>query len=336
MGMIGGLLFSYFASNYFDSHVKEFRLFADIINDIGLTLDVLSPHIRGNRRFLLSSFATLCKIMCGISAGATKSSITQHFSLRGNMADLNAKEGTQETLVSLIGILLGILLARYLHSLGEYSIEQREIEHDQLPSNVSRSDLFSWIIFFVLTMVHIWANFKGVKLLRLSTLNRERTGVVLESFIQDSKHFVSNNIKSSRTGIGTDQVSAFQGKISQHHIPNPASVNESLLESCKKLFFPRTILGTRLMHTFQAMSIKTCQYLIEKEFENENYILAINQSGLFRRLFITNKTICVSLREGSSDVDELKAFFHSTLLERCLSNFSDNEALSFYQSLISM
>ena len=336
MGMIGGLIFSYFASNYFDSHVKEFRLFADVINDIGLTLDMLAPHMRGNRRLLMSSFATLCKIMCGISAGATKSSITQHFSLRGNMADLNAKEGTQETLVSLIGILLGILLARYLHNLEEYTTEHREMEHEQFPSNSSRSELFSWIIFFVLTMVHIWANFKGVNLLRLSTLNRERTGVVFENFIQDSKDFVDSIINSTGRGIGTEQVLSFQRKISQRNIPNPASVNESLLESCKKLLLPRTVLGARLMHTFQAMSIQTCQNLIENEFEMENYILTINQSGLFRRLFVSNKSICVSLRDGSSDVDELKAFFHSTLLERCLPNVSENDALSVHNSLISM
>jgi hypothetical protein len=34
--MLGGLFFSYFASPFFDSYVKEFRLFADVINDLGL------------------------------------------------------------------------------------------------------------------------------------------------------------------------------------------------------------------------------------------------------------------------------------------------------------
>jgi hypothetical protein len=34
--MLGGLLFSYFASPFFDCYVKEFRLFADVINDLGL------------------------------------------------------------------------------------------------------------------------------------------------------------------------------------------------------------------------------------------------------------------------------------------------------------
>ena len=42
-GMIGGLLFSYKASPHFDAHVKEFRLLADIFNDVGLTIDLALP-----------------------------------------------------------------------------------------------------------------------------------------------------------------------------------------------------------------------------------------------------------------------------------------------------
>mmetsp|Transcript_30668 Transcript_30668/g.67366 ORF Transcript_30668/g.67366 Transcript_30668/m.67366 type:complete len:284 (+) Transcript_30668:81-932(+) len=117
LGMIGGLLFSYLASSQFDQCVKEYRLFADIINDVGLTLDMLAPYAGRSRVLYVTSLATVCKTMCGMAAGATKGSITHHFAIRGNMADLNAKESTQETLVSLLGMIMGIGLARYLHSL---------------------------------------------------------------------------------------------------------------------------------------------------------------------------------------------------------------------------
>eukprot|EP00970_Alexandrium_tamarense_P019745 scaffold14402_cov207-Alexandrium_tamarense.AAC.9 len=43
LGMVGGLLFSYVASSHFDAHVKEFRLVADVLNDVGLTLDMALP-----------------------------------------------------------------------------------------------------------------------------------------------------------------------------------------------------------------------------------------------------------------------------------------------------
>lgn len=60
-GIMGSLLFSYLASSHMDSNIKEWRLFADIANDVGLTLDLVAPIFRGNFA-IISSFATMCKV----------------------------------------------------------------------------------------------------------------------------------------------------------------------------------------------------------------------------------------------------------------------------------
>lgn len=91
LGMVGGLIFSYYASPHFDANVKEFRLFADLINDVALTLDMVAPLVPSHCLLGIMSLSTLSKTMCGMSAGATKSSITVHLAREGNMADLNAK-----------------------------------------------------------------------------------------------------------------------------------------------------------------------------------------------------------------------------------------------------
>ena len=89
--MIGGLLFSYIASPHFDAHVKEFRLLADILNDVGMTLDMALPILltqtwmvsplstfptisayMPSAYLVLTSISTLCKVACGMAAGATK------------------------------------------------------------------------------------------------------------------------------------------------------------------------------------------------------------------------------------------------------------------------
>lgn len=69
-GMIGSLLFSYAASSHMDSNIKEWRLFADIANDIGLTLDLVAPVFRGNFA-LVSSLATMCKVRESGKEGCT-------------------------------------------------------------------------------------------------------------------------------------------------------------------------------------------------------------------------------------------------------------------------
>ena len=88
LGMIGGLFFSYVASPHFDAHVKEFRLLADILNDVALTLDMALPLLLAQHwissllpfvsdylpssYLVLTSTSMLCKVACGMAAGATK------------------------------------------------------------------------------------------------------------------------------------------------------------------------------------------------------------------------------------------------------------------------
>ncbi|CAM9573193.1 unnamed protein product [Pylaiella littoralis] len=159
-GMIGSLLFSYAASSHMDSNIKEWRLFADIANDVGLTLDLVAPIFRGNFA-LVSSLATVCKALCGVAAGCTKTSITSHFALRANMADISAKENAQETAVNVCGMLLGVKVASYL----------------------SDAPVVTWAIFIFFSLLHVYANYRCVSALHLDTLNKQRAMLLVKSFV---------------------------------------------------------------------------------------------------------------------------------------------------------
>ncbi|CAN0434958.1 unnamed protein product, partial [Hapterophycus canaliculatus] len=50
------------------------------------------------------STAVFLQALCGVAAGCTKTSITSHFALRANMADISAKENAQETAVNVCGM----------------------------------------------------------------------------------------------------------------------------------------------------------------------------------------------------------------------------------------
>lgn len=281
LGMVGGLTFSYFTSSLFDSYVKEFRLFADIINDVGLTLDMLAPHTQ--HVLYITTSATLCKIMCGITAGATKGSITQHFCKRGNMADLNAKEGTQETLVSLIGMILGVVLARHLNS----------VEQDE-QRGPSQAAAISWSIFSVLTIVHVWINYVGVKLLHLKTLNQERAKVTLKGVIDAVTEQSQSNL---------DRDEWVEKAIEA--IPSPAEVSESLLASTLSMFFSGKVrLGATFRETVRGVS--TIEVLKQLK-DDEKYLLAISRGVVKCTLFA-----------GASDKDELKAFIQVLSIRRCM------------------
>jgi hypothetical protein len=165
--MIGSIIFAASFSVYFGDYVKEWRLFADVINDVGQSLDMLCSYVPSHLYLPILSVSAICKAMCGISAGATKLCITNHLSLDRNSSDLNAKESTQETAVTLIGLLFGIYLAKYI---------------------LIKNELYSNLLFILLTMLHVYANYKAVSCLKFDTINKTRCDVLLSQYATSNKN----------------------------------------------------------------------------------------------------------------------------------------------------
>ncbi|KAL7553161.1 hypothetical protein ACHAWF_016410 [Thalassiosira exigua] len=388
LGMIGGLLFSYVASPHFDAHVKEFRLLADVLNDAGLALDMalplvldwvatssafsgswhsaLAPYLP-SPYLVMTSASTLCKVACGMAAGATKGmscflsvfchvhvthhrstalsptpgNITDHFAIVGNRADCQSKESTQETLVSLVGMCCGVWLANILHRLekdvkgdGVCSDGGSESATSECTINAAEKtlvdvQLVSWTIFIVLTLIHVWANYIGMQMLRLRTLNRERTKVALQLLVRDcgqwvlenmatsdEKHFESvdprcPNTKSTKASSSKNLVIE---KASSNLLP-PESVSESLWKSMQGMVRPGKIqLGTRLKDLVRSPS--TSKYCSTERCEN--YMIFVDCRGIDMSNRSSSCSIKVVLRVDADDRDELKAFLHAHIVDWCM------------------
>ena len=283
MGMMGGLVFAAWASPLFDAHVKEFRFFADIINNVGLTLDMLAPVLSSPEQFLwVAAASTLCKTMCGMSAGATKGSTTAHFAIKGNLADLHAKEGTQETLVSLMGMTLGIALAKYFQSL------ETKVSEGTMENNTAWA--MQWSVFVSFTCLHVWANYRAVHILRLRTLNRQRATHVLQ------------NVAGIQNKDDKEKVLAT--------IQGPDQVDESLAASTWNMLLPERwssmVLGARLIDVLDAGTSHSRELL--QIFQQEQYVLTVTP----------RKLVIVCLLTRADNQTELKAFLHALILQHKL------------------
>ncbi|CEO99831.1 unnamed protein product (mitochondrion) [Plasmodiophora brassicae] len=164
MSMLGGVLFAFRTSTDFGADPKTWRLFADCVNDVGLTLTMAAPAT-GRLFLLVACLGSICSAVCGVAAGATKAAITQHFCRqRSNSAlvsDIYSKEGIQETIVSITGLVLGSLLSTVLHgSLG-----------------------LRWAVFIGLTALHVVANYWAVTALCLTTINYQRAYILIRHFM---------------------------------------------------------------------------------------------------------------------------------------------------------
>lgn len=171
IGMIGSLSFAYHFSDLFEVNTKEWRLMADVFNNIGLTLDLLSSSFP--KYFLvLTSVSALSKACCGLVAGATKARISAHFANKGHLADVTAKEGTQETAVSLCGLLLGMLVAQC----------------------IGNDEFTTWIAFILLLTIHQYANYQLIRVLVLDTLNPQRC-LIITRILMETKEENKEKLK---------------------------------------------------------------------------------------------------------------------------------------------
>jgi Vitamin B6 photo-protection and homoeostasis len=323
-GLIGSLVYTYFVSDHLDAHVKEFRLFADIINDVGFTLDMIAPFFGRHSIYYwyISSSSVLCKTMCGISAGATKGSITQHFAIRGNMADLNAKESTQETIVTLMGMVGGIYAAKYL--------QQYEQTH-------SDSRVATWVLFLVLTIIHVWANYQGVSLLRLRTINRSRIdqclkgfyGTVVPKLLIEVSTSTSTN-KSMLSDLAQKQQIECTNTLLSSVILSPLQIQEIMYESIWQMIgiLPKSrivldVSLTALQHDFHNSLIG--QVLKQVHSTSSTSVSTIIEPSTLLPTFRYNVTIMesktkkymvgVTLLTGATSYDELQAYVHAKCIE---------------------
>lgn len=328
-GMIGGLLFSYKASPHFDAHVKEFRLLADVFNDVGLTIDLALPVLLAQTSsmpdfklswvsalsgylpssyLLLTSTSTLSKVACGICAGATKGNITDHFAISGNRADVNAKENTQETLVSLLGMCMGVGLAKWLHYLEKK--DESTVEH-KIISLLTNAQLISWTVFVILTIIHIWANYVGIQRLQLRTLNRPRAKVLLQPVIESCGNYI---LSIENSGMDMNRYI-----METCTIKSPQQVEESLWSSLVGMCCKGNIeFGIRLQCLTKVTAASWSQALLKSyfndEFGHDKYVILIDEKTT--KSYQTK--ILVLMKVGSNDCDELKAFIHAHILLWCL------------------
>ncbi|VDN26476.1 unnamed protein product [Dibothriocephalus latus] len=99
--------------------------------------------------------------LVGLAGGATRAAVTQHQALQNNMADVAAKDASQETLSNFLALLLNFILV-YL---------------------VTGNWLLIWLTFWILTPLHLYANWRAVRCLQFRTLNKARFHIVTQDWL---------------------------------------------------------------------------------------------------------------------------------------------------------
>ena len=142
---------------------KYYRFLADIFNDGGQLLDLLLPALPLFPKITVMVTASILRSLCGVAASASKATLSAHFAKTGNLAELNAKEASQETIVSLMGMLAGTLLVRIVEG---------------------KKAVWTWMV--ILVSIHLFTNYCGVRCVKMRTLNRQRATIVFREWLESN------------------------------------------------------------------------------------------------------------------------------------------------------
>ncbi|KAM4608176.1 RUS family member 1 [Discoglossus pictus] len=160
-GMVGRIIFAWMKGSRLDCDAKRWRLFADLLNDIAIFMEIVAPVFPSCFTFTVCA-AGVCKCIVGVAGGATRAALTVHQARRDNMADVCAKDGSQETLVNLAGLLVSLFLVPL----------------------VSDNLGVTYLLFFLLTSLHLYANYRAVRSIIMETLNQSRLSIVLGHYLK--------------------------------------------------------------------------------------------------------------------------------------------------------
>jgi len=158
------IMFAHRMGTAIEPEAKSYRFLADLFNDSALVLDLLTPVLPFFPKVCVLVSTAVLRSLCGVSAGASKASLSAHFAKQGNLAELNAKEASQETVVSLLGMLAGTAVVHMVEG---------------------KQAVWAWML--VLVAIHLYTNYCAVRAVKMLTLNRQRATIVFREYLNSGK-----------------------------------------------------------------------------------------------------------------------------------------------------
>lgn len=256
MSMVGRILFAWSRGTQLDSECKKWRLFADILNDTAMFLEIITTFFKGHFEIILY-VSSLFKSIVGVAGGATRAALTEHQARQNNMADVSAKDGSQETMVNLAALICSLVI---------------------LP-HVTQNYVLMWLIFVLMTAVHLFANYCAVKSVVMETFNAERFRIVMEHYLQTNRGQILS-------------ISEANQKENVFLLP----LNRQTTE---------VRLGVSLDDTLREKSYADFMELLNS-YQDELYILTVS--------FSKTAVINVSFHEQSTVRTQFKAMFQASLI----------------------
>jgi Vitamin B6 photo-protection and homoeostasis len=347
-GMAGSLIFTSAFASQFRNDVKRWRLLADLVLDVGMTLEVAALSVPSQYFVPMICAGNVCKAICGVAAGATGGAIALHWAsnprreqqhhVRGpspsasehddadpnhaastasrsgtgsDISDIQAKFAAQNTVTGSLGLVAAAWFAKSV-------------------SDVDSARLWGW--YAILTFLHLYGNAKCMRLIHLNYLNTERLRRVAHDFFAKFTSPLGPASTSTSTSAASTTImpwSSAGGTSSMLFLPNPHQVAEEeplWFLSPAQLLLSNNRRGLAIRYgvrfdTFVRASRWNEDDLVAALAVDDSYAVAIEKVGSNSSSSSSHRkkkprNVVVAIMDTASTLQRTKAYFHALLLKR--------------------
>ncbi|KAF9877408.1 duf647 domain-containing protein [Colletotrichum karsti] len=293
MGRFGTIAFAHLMGTSIEAECKAYRMASDVLCSIAFIIDCLSPMFPRHIRFMVLCFSSILFSASGVAGNASKSSLSGHFAQWNNLGELNAKDASQETAISLMGMITGTLVISCL-----------------------TTPTATWTTLFILIGIYLFLNWKGVRAVKSRSLNRQRANIAFSALLSKDQVLTPKDISEKelifeRRG---GEVLRWNAETILGHCKFGVPL-ESLLQSLAN--------GQQAMRSFQLPTVDL-SHLMEL-FEKQQYILWCQLPETASYDAASKTKVVVVLKNGVSARSQLKAWFHGLLLAKHLNSLEESE-----------
>ncbi|KAJ0379600.1 hypothetical protein COL26b_002110 [Colletotrichum chrysophilum] len=282
MGRLGTIAFAHLMGTSIEAECKAYRMASDVLCSIAFILDCLSPLFPRSIRFLILCCSSILFAASGVAGNASKSSLSGHFAKWNNLGELNAKDASQETAISLMGMLTGTLVVSCLTT----------------PTT-------TWTTLFILIAIYLFLNWKGVRAVKSRSLNRQRANIAFSALLSKDQVLTPGKISEKELIFERRGGEVFRWNA------------DTILGHCKfgvplESMLQALANGQQNMRSFQLPTVDLSNLM--ELFENQQYIIWCQISEATNYDAASRIKVLIVLKNGVSAKSQLKAWFHGLLL----------------------
>ncbi|EEU34109.1 uncharacterized protein NECHADRAFT_49969 [Fusarium vanettenii 77-13-4] len=171
MSRVATIIFAQQFGLRIEPDAKRYRFLADLFNDTAFFMELYSPYFGPYGKILALTSGEALRALCGVAGGASKAALSVHFAKHDNLAELNAKEASQETAVGLVGLLVGTFVVKHVE------------DHTSVV-----------YLMTVLVLAHLWMNYLGVRSVCMNVLNRQRATILYKEYLKSGNVLTPNEV----------------------------------------------------------------------------------------------------------------------------------------------